>query len=121
MKGTRKFGAATCTVKRSMQIPVHMRDGIREVSHVYVPFEQRRQGYATGLMRDLCAEADRLGLVLLVHAKPYADWEMDLEGLQRWYERFGFAVIQAEPRLMARMVGATPRIHLIPIQQAING
>jgi GNAT superfamily N-acetyltransferase len=107
--GKRQFGAATCKVGSSIQIPKHMRDGIREISAVYVPPEQRRQGFATKLIEQLCQEADEAGLVLLLHVQGFSDEQIGNGNLRDWYTRFGFAPIQAEPLLMARMVGATPR------------
>lgn len=117
--GSRKLGAATCKVSRSVQVPVRMRDRIREVSSLYCPAEERGQGFAKELMFSLCTEADQENFVLLVHVQPYADPYMSKEQLAEWYAtHFGFGPIQAAPLLMARMPGATPRILKTPIAQA---
>lgn len=119
--GERKFGAARCKVNRTTSIPEHMRDRVREITSVYVPAEQRNQGHATKLMHQLCNEADEAGYVLLLSAKAYGDGDMDDSQLTQWYARtFGFAVIQAEPLLLARMAGSTPRLSLKPTAQALN-
>lgn len=118
--GTRKFGAATAKVGRTVQLPVAMRDHILEVSSVHVPEDQRRMGHASALMHSICVEADQAGKLLLVHCKGYDSPGMTDRELEDWYGKFGFQVIQAEPRLMARMVGAAPRMFLTPISQAIK-
>lgn len=110
MIGKYQSGHATCVLKRSAQIPVEMRDGIRELSALETPVEHRKHGDASKLLHDVCEEADRQNLVILLHCEPFGDIELGASQLQAWYERFGFMVIQDEPKLMARMVGATPRV-----------
>lgn len=117
--GKRVFGAASCKLGRTVQVPAHMRDGIVELSGLFCPAEQRREGFATSLVDMICNEADDDGKVLLLHVAPYAPGGMSKEQLAAWYAgRFGFQPIQAEPLLMARMVGATPRTTLNPVAQA---
>lgn len=115
--GKRVFGAASCKVGRTLQVPEHMRDRIREVSAVYVPIDQRKQGFATELMCALCNEADADGYVLLIHVNAYGDPDLSNSQLETWYERFNFMTIQSEPKLMARQPGSTPRF-LTPIATA---
>jgi hypothetical protein len=71
-----------------------MREGIREVLSVFTPEPDRRKGYATSLLRQVCEEADEAVKVLLLTVVD--------ESLCAWYRRFGFKVIQGSPCLMAR-------------------
>lgn len=110
MHGKYQRGEATCFVKRSVQVPVDMRDGLREISKLETPAEHQGKGHATELLKAICEEADTQALVLLLHVAPYGDAGLGASQLERWYEKFGFQTIQAEPKLMARMVGGTPRV-----------
>lgn len=119
--GQRKFGAATCKISRTVQVPVHMRDHMMEVSAVFTPIEQRGNGYATKLIGLVCDEADAAGKLLLIHVAPYGDPDMGASQLENWYaDKFGFVRIQEKPLLMARAVGSTPRFltTLTPIGKA---
>jgi hypothetical protein len=121
--GPRKFGAATCKVSRTVQVPVHMRDHMMEVSAVFTPIEERNQGFATKLMGLVCDEADAANKLLLIHVQPYGEPDLGASQLEKWYgDTFGFIRIQEKPLLMARAVGATPRFlnNLTPIGQAIQ-
>lgn len=118
-----KVGAATCRVRRTNAVPVHMREGIREVAALEVPAREQGKGYATTLMHKVCREADAAGVVLLLWPQPFGDHiAMSRDQLADWYARsFGFQVIQDEPVLMARMPGSTPRLlGLNPTMKAIH-
>jgi len=117
--GQQSRGSASCMVSKTVQVPLSMRESIREVSRVYTPKADRGQGLATALMRDLCEQADALHLALLIHVQPYSDSEMDAAQLEAWYARFGFQVFQEFPKLMARPVGSTPRV-LKPIAAVVE-
>ena len=82
-----------------MGLPEDMRDATREL--VGVQSTNPRKGHATALMHTVCAEADREWMTLLIQVKPFDDG-MTEDQLMRWYGRFGFVQIQAEPILMAR-------------------
>lgn len=110
MTGKYQSGQATCFLKRSLQIAEEMRDGIRELTKLQTPVAGRRKGDASQLLGMICDEADTQGLVLMLHCEPFGDSDLASSQLEAWYEKFGFMVIQAEPKLMARMVGATPRM-----------
>jgi hypothetical protein len=97
--GLREYKQATLRVAVPLGVPEHMRHGMREL--VSIRTKNPRKGHATHLMHDVCAEADRLGFVLLLQVKPF-DEGMTEEQLEKWYERFGFLEIQQEPVLMAR-------------------
>lgn len=117
--GKRVFGAASCKLGRTVQVPEHMRDGIVELSGLYCAEAQRREGFATALVGEICNEADEAGKILLLHVAPYALGGLDKAQLAAWYaDKFGFSPIQVEPLLMARMVGATPRMMLKPVAAA---
>lgn len=118
--GSRHLGEASCRVSPTKQLPAHLREKVLEVSGVYVPAEHRGRGQATELMRALCDEADAAGVVLMLHAQPFGDGEATQGDLVRWYSGFGFQPIQPEPLLMARMVGATPRLFVKPIARAVE-
>lgn len=76
-------------------------EGVLEVVRVWTDPEARKQGFATELIKDICNDADIEGRVLMLNPKPFG--RVGLENLAPWYERFGFAVIQRNPVLMARM------------------
>lgn len=121
--GTRTAGHATCRVRQTNSVPASMRAGIREVCSVEVPAEHQGQGHATALMHKVCSEADAAGMVLVLWPQPWGDnIAMSRDELISWYSTtFGFQVIQPEPVLMARMVGATPRrLRLNPVIEALH-
>lgn len=76
-------------------------EGVLEVVRVWTDPEARKQGFATELIKDICNDADIEGRVLMLNPKTFG--RVGLENLVQWYERFGFAVIQKKPTLMARM------------------
>lgn len=119
MVGKYKHGQATCELKRSGSLPKEMRDGIRELVKLHTPVERRKNGDATELLRSICDEADTQRIVLMLTVEPFGDPDLGASQLEAWYEKFGFMVIQSEPRLMARMVGATPRV-LNPVTAAVG-
>lgn len=120
--GKRIFGAASCRLGRTSHLPAHLRDDVVELSALFCAPEQRRQGFARALVHQLCAEADEVGTLLLIHVQSYDEGGMDADQLALWYHvQFGFSAIQAEPLLMARMVGATPIATLKPVAQAVTG
>ena len=92
--GQRTNGAASLTLSHSTALPSRLREVV-EVSQVSTDPESRRQYLATGLLREVCNEADREHVVLMLLPEG-EDW------LQCWYERFGFIRIQENPVLMAR-------------------
>lgn len=119
MLGKYQQGHATCELKRSTQIPTDMRDGIRELVKLETPVKHRGKGYASALLKSICDEADTQCIVLMLHVQPFGDYDHSSSQLEDFYAKFGFMVIQADPRLMARMVGATPRI-LNPVTEAVG-
>lgn len=90
--GLRKYRGASLRVAIPEALPSDMWEKVREISGV-VSYSPRR-GEASGLMHQVCAEADRSGLSLMLMP--------DSEALQRFYNRFGFDVVQVSPCLMLR-------------------
>lgn len=111
--GFRRVGGASCRLQKPLALPKHMHEGIVEVTRVLTDDLQRGKGYATTLIHRICQEADKNGLTLFLQVDPYGDGPLDCSALEGWYSRaFGFAPIQAEPLLMARMPGSTPKVGL---------
>lgn len=75
--------------------------GILEVVGIWTEPDLRRQGYATELLADVCREADRSHIVLMLRPEEYGK-SQGLKKLEPWYKRFGFIRIQDNPVLMAR-------------------
>ena len=119
--GSRSIGPASLRVRRSNALPHDMQDSTREIANLEVPAGQQRRGYATTLMHKVCREADSAGLVLILWPAPYGDTGMSLDQLAAWYaDEFGFAAIQQEPMLMARLPDGTPRkLRLLPVVEAV--
>ena len=107
--GQRQLGAATATLRACPGVPDRLRGSTRELCNVHVPAEARQRGEASALLREVCEEADAAGMMLVLFVAPF-DSGPRADDLAAWYGRHGFAEIQAEPvRMMARMIGATPR------------
>lgn len=91
--GLRTHGTASLMLSLSDALPPHMRNGVRELTGLQTPEADRCQGLASMLMQKVCAEADKNKLVLLLTPG---------EGLDGFYQQFGFIAIQTNPTLMAR-------------------
>lgn len=115
-------GPATCRLRRSNALPPHMRERTREVCCLRVPAAEQGKGYATTLMHTVCRKADAEALVLILWPQPFGDIALSAAQLESWYAReFGFQRLQADPVLLARMPGATPRqLALKPVARAAN-
>ena len=68
-----------------------------------VKAENPRKGHATGLMYQVCQEADDARMTLIITVAPFEEG-MTQQQLEKWYSRFGFEEIQANPVIMARRV-----------------
>lgn len=109
--GERVVGkVARLRVRQTDAVPVAMRGRVREVVDVEVDAAHQNKGYATRLMNKTCEEADAANVVLLLWPFPYGEDQALTENqLVEWYNRsFGFAVIQTNPILMARMPNSKP-------------
>lgn len=123
MLGFRRVGGASLRLRIPQSLPKHMHDKMREVVELKTDPSLRKRGYATSLMHSVCRDADKYVRILLLYPKAFQDEQGLNDGqLQDWYSRqFGFMPIQANPVLMARMVGATPQtsLKLNPSTEAI--
>lgn len=115
--GKRELNSASLDVRMCMAVPEERRSRTREITHVYVPPEDRRRRLATALLNLVCQEADANRIVLLLKAGPYECDEDESEGpdeaaLVAWYKRFGFQVLEQLPdgTMMARPVRLPPSI-----------
>lgn len=78
-------------------------NGVLELTRVWTDPDARKQGYATELLKSIMNEADIEGVVLILNPRTFGK-APGLENLAKWYERFGFSMIQTQPiKLMARM------------------
>jgi GNAT superfamily N-acetyltransferase len=94
-----------------MALPKRLRDRTREITKIHTPAKEQGQGHATELLSEVCDEADRAGLTLVLWPRPYGDdIALSHAMLQQWYESFGFRVIQPEPVFMARAPGLYTRL-----------
>ena len=97
MLGKRTHEGATCKVGYTTALPVEMRVTIREVHSLHTEPGMRGKGMATKLLKQVCEEADKCGKVMILLP--------DDEKLAAWYQKFGFELIQQEPKMiMARKV-----------------
>lgn len=112
--GKRELASASITVSMTDAVPERMRENVREVSHVFVPAEDRRKRLATALMNLVCQEADANGITLLLTVDPYDTAGPSAQELQNWYALFGFRDLQDSPNgpIMARQV-SNPRRNCI--------
>lgn len=104
--GRRELGPASLEVVLSQAVPLHMRQGTREIAKLMVPVTHRRKHLATALMNLICQEADANGKTLLLIAQPEGEDGPDEAQLVAWYEKFGFQTLQEVPTgtFMARKV-----------------
>lgn len=97
--GPRTHKQATLRVAICEALPVEMWERTREL--IAVRSEDRGKGHASALMWQVCAEADKAWLTLIVQPAPF-DNGPPIERLRKWYTKFGFVEIQAEPCIMSR-------------------
>lgn len=90
-------------------VPVDLAEapGAYQIYKMWADPDKRGKGYANRLCKEVCAEADRTGTVLLCFPAPYRNDPSDppgmsMERLIKWYKGMGLTVIQDEPILMAR-------------------
>jgi N-acetylglutamate synthase-like GNAT family acetyltransferase len=112
--GQRQLASASVLISLTDAVPVAMRAKVREVSHVFVPAEDRRKRLATALMNLVCQEADANGITLILTVDPYDTGGPTAQQLQDWYALFGFRELQDSPngKIMARQV-SNPRSNCI--------
>lgn len=70
---------------------IHFDDGDHALlTSIKVQQAFRREGHGTALLEDVCADADREGVTLILNVESYMDGGLDDMQLWTWYERFGF-------------------------------
>lgn len=118
--GGREFREASLTVSIPTSVPEHMRERVREISHVFVKAGARGKRLATALMNFICQEADANLMTLILTAREYDEGGPAELQLVAWYEKFGFKTLQDTPTgtFMARQVREKPRIK--PIALAVS-
>lgn len=82
----------------------HDAERLRMISKLRTSPRTRRQGHATWLLAEVCAEADLAGVVLVLEPIPDADSPLGVVQLCDWYAQYGFAKANEAPLLMARWV-----------------
>lgn len=92
--GKRMLGPCSLRLGYTQIAPAHLRGGLLEISKLHTPEEERKQGHATRLLAQVCAEADKACKVLVLMA--------DSVPLSTFYSRFGFKVMQEHPIVMVR-------------------
>ncbi len=110
--GARTHGPASLRVDDCRALPKSMRPQTREITALQTPADAQQKGHASALMRAVCVEADSADITLILFPQPFGE-DIALSGGQliEWYtRRFGFQQIQAEPPMLARMPGSTPRV-----------
>lgn len=104
--GVRTLGPASLKLSYNQQVAPHLRGGLRELSHLESTDKQK--GHATALMKQVCEEADKENIMLMLIVEPYG--EMDKSALQDWYSRLGFFILQENPTIMVRQAHAVRRL-----------
>jgi GNAT superfamily N-acetyltransferase len=95
LDGPQRLAGASCIVEWVAPLP----DRARWVRDVFTDPARRRQGDATALMRSLCAQADALGIALVLEPRP-DDETVEARALERWYRSLGFVTLQRDPVLL---------------------
>lgn len=99
--GLREHKHASLRIAVAECLPEDMRGQTREI--VSLSSTDQKKGHATTLMWAVCHEADHERITLILQPKPFENGPLDDARLQRFYEKFGFVIIQKEPAvLMAR-------------------
>jgi N-acetylglutamate synthase-like GNAT family acetyltransferase len=95
--GGRHHASASCRIAVPRSLPPHLRAKVREL--VAVKSINPGNGEADSLLAKVCEEANATGTTLMLMVD-----DGDKQRLANWYQRHGFAPIQASPLLMARFV-----------------
>lgn len=94
MLGKRQYMDATCNVRMNTGLPLRSQKLVYEVHNLQTAPGMRGKGQGTKLMQQICADADRLGKILMLVS--------DNTQLEKWYNKFGFERVQEKPILMFR-------------------
>ena len=99
-------------------------DGTATVSDLYS--RDRRKGHATRLVAEICDYADQSGLSLLLEVANSEDmFALSQPALIKWYETFGFTVLEAlsygVPVMVTDSVGAKDIVCNISPELVLSG
>lgn len=108
--GLREYRSASLRVAMA-DVPEGMGEMLREL--LSVQSTNPRKGHATALLWEVCNEADKWWITLIVQPRKFADGMPD-DKLLPWYSKFGFEQIQTEP--VPLMVRSPQR----PVIQAVH-
>lgn len=143
--GRRELNQASLLVSMCESVPEHMREKVREITHVYCAPSARKQRLATALLNFVCQEADASGITLVLTVSPpgpAAIVTLDdgtclgvdsagdrwpdgpcAEELASWYAKFGFTPLNPSPfgLMMARQVSKRPaKPRVVPVNIAVG-
>ena len=77
-------------------------DGTATLSDLFS--RDRRKGHATRLLLEICEYADKFGLSVLLEVANAEDiFALSQPALTKWYQTFGFIVVNQSPVLMQRV------------------
>ena len=108
--GERRHGAASARIRLCPGLGPKLQASTRELCDLRTQAGAQGQGHASALLREVCEEADAAGVMLVLFVDPFGTG-LSADDLAAWYERNGFAEIQAQPvKMMARQIGATTRV-----------
>lgn len=95
---------ASCLCKLVEGLSVDAKRRTRQLLDVETYPAYRQQGYATKLIKRVCADADAEDICLVLVPEPYGTDEpqMSPEKLEAWYQGFGFKPIPETPKIYLR-------------------
>lgn len=100
--GKRYSGAASLELGHMAGIDKSVSAGLLEVKGMHTAKPSRRQGQASKLLAEVCEEADKAKIILVLTPEQFDNGPIGTQQLKNWYEKHGFNVIQDKPVLMCR-------------------
>jgi len=125
LDGSQTLDGASCFIAQDSRLP----ERARWLRGLYCEPGRRRNGEATRLMRWVIAQADAIGVAIVLHpfAGPYDGEDgPDTAGLDAWYRKLGFETLQDAPRLLLvkmpdiRRVGLSGRFLFTARNERLN-
>lgn len=108
--GLREHRSASLRISNADCLPEDMREFVREI--LSVQSTNPRKGHATALLWEVCCEADKWWIMLMVQPRKFADGMPD-DKLLPWYGKFGFVKIQDEPCVLMTRSPQAPKIQAV--------
>lgn len=106
LDGEQRVGAASCTVEWAAPLP----DRARWVRNLTTEPHRRGEGHASRLLTLLAAQADALGIALVLEPAAAGDSAMTDAELERMYRRRGYVTLQRAPTLLLVRPPQTHRV-----------